>query len=268
MATSSEDEDTSELEIVGGGSNEWLGGFDHYVYKATTLTGDFDVACKITRYDKENTAGAGGSDNSGLMLRQAVYNAGEENTVAGTEVPFISYMTYHEGSAGPTTLWRDAVHGTDGANGSLPWNTVIAGLKGYFPDTRATNAAGKIDAASSPYGAQWLRIKRTGSTYNFYASWDGMNWQLSADSPMTGRGVGSGPLLLGYFQMNDSGDANAPFSAYIGNGHTLSPTDPLGATSGNHTYQNESNFTVTKVRVYNQTSSIGAIKIPWPEGKR
>lgn len=259
VATTSEDGDTSELEVIGGGSNAWDGDYINYVYDTTPLTGDFEVTCKITRYDKPYSAG-GNSDHAGLMLRPALYNAGEDYTVEGTKVPYMSMMTYHPRSSGPLPLWRDAAHAFGSAGGQIPWTTVIGGLIGYIPEERATNSAGVIDAQSSPYQAFWLRIKRTGSNYDLSASWDGKNWQLTANSPMV-RGVGTGPLLLGYYHSNDSGDRIPPFSGYLGQGHTIIPGDPLGVTDFGHSYQNEGNYTVSKVRVYKTSSSIGAIKV-------
>ncbi len=263
VATSSEDDDTSELEVIGGGSNAWDGDFVNYVYDPTPLTGDFEVTCKITRYDKPYSAG-GNSDHAGLMLRQSLYVPGEEYTSVGTKVPYISMMTYHPRSSGPLPLWRNVGdHLFPSAGGGFPWTTVIGGLKGYIPDERATNSAGVIDAQSSPYQAFWLRITRTGSSYYMDASWDGKNWQRSSNSPLepaSGFDLGSGPLLLGYYHENDSGYALAPNSGYLGNGHTIVPGDPLGNMDLGRSYQNESNFTVTKVRIYKKSSSIGAIK--------
>jgi len=60
--------------------------------------------------------------------------------------------------------------------------------------------------------------------------------------------------------MNDSGGGAPPFSGYNNNGHTIDPADPLGFNTVGGNVQNESNYSVQNVRLYD-TASIGAIKV-------
>ncbi|HAM70264.1 MAG TPA: hypothetical protein DCM86_01295 [Verrucomicrobiales bacterium] len=246
VATSSDD--AAEVEIIGGGSNAWNpGDFLHYLYSPTPITGDFDVAAKVTRNDRPNNTA--GWANSGLMLRSAVYNDGEDFTIAGTQAPMVANTTYIENSApgrGAIPLFRNSGHGGYGnGNAGFGWGNLIGDIKGYYPDLRATDAAGTIDPASSPNSARWLRIQRTGATYTFYVSWDGINWALL--DTRTDITI-DGPLLLGFSSMNDTGSALPPHNAYGGNGHD---GDDLARN------QNESNYSVQKVRIYSNVASIG-----------
>jgi len=260
VATSSDD--APEVEVVGGGSNAWNpGDFVHYIYSSNMLSGDFDVAVKISRYDRSaNTAGYA---NSGLMLRSALYNAGQEYTDAGTQVPMVANTTYVESfgpGRGAIPLWRtDANGGYGNGNAGFGWATVIDGMEGYQGDLRSTNSVGVDFMPSSPYQARWLRITRSQSTnYTFYASWDGNVW-AQVD---TANLVLPDQLMLGIATMNDSGGAAPPASAYGANGHTIDPSDPLSPTAnGGSSVQNESNYSVQKMRLYPNTASIGEMKL-------
>ena len=55
--------------------------------------------------------------------------------------------------------------------------------------------------------------------------------------------------------MNDTGGGAPPQGGYGGNGHTLDPSDPLAAK-----VQNESNYSVQKVRIFSNASQIGVAK--------
>ena len=259
QAVPTSSDDAPEVEVVGGGSNAWNpGDFFGYVHSATRLTGNFDVSAKISRYDH---SGRGGYSHSGLMLRADVYNAGEEYTVAGSQVPMVANTTYFNLRDGPgraaIPLWRTDIHGGYGnGNAGFGWPTIINGIKGYYPGINPTDSVGTPDPLSSAYEAHWVRIVRSGTDYTFYASWDGIVWAL-VDGP-TSLPTLPDSLLLGFSTMNDSGSSAAPNSAYGGNGHTIDPADPLNPSNAGGNVQNESNFTVTKMRLYN-TASIGAI---------
>lgn len=269
VATSSDE--AADLEVIGGGSNAWNSGdFLHYVYSPTKLSGDFDVAAKVSRYERPNTAGQGGYSNSGLMLRAAVYVAGEENTADGTKVPMVANTTYCTVAGGPgrggIPLWRTEEHGGYGnGNAGYNWATVINGLKGYLSGITATDSVGTPDPQSSPYSAHWLRITRTGTQYTFYVSWNGIDWD-KLDGP-TDLPQLPNELLFGYSTMADSGAGLPPTSAYGPNGHTIDPADPLNFSNIGGWAQNESNYTVTKVRMYRNTADITELKASLAEGK-
>jgi hypothetical protein len=120
----SSDENT-EVEIIGGGSNAWNSGdFLHYLYQSTPLTGDFDVAVAVDRYDR--SANQGGYSNSGLMLRASPYLSGQEYTAEGTKVPMVANVTYLENSSpgrGAIPLWRtDAGGGYGNGAAGYSWD--------------------------------------------------------------------------------------------------------------------------------------------------
>ena len=264
VATSSDD--APEVEIIGGGSNAWNGGdYLHYVYNPTALTGDFDVAFKISHYEHPDTSGQGGYSWGGVELRSALYNTGQENTVDGTKVPMIANTTYYNYAGGPgrsaIPLWRNDIGGGYGnGNAGFTWNgNLIDGIKGYFPGINATNSVGTADVQSSPFSARWLRIKRAGTDYTFYASYNGLVWEV-VDTKTTADITITGPLLLGYATMTDAGGGTPPSSAYGGNGHTIDPLDPLNPDNAGGSVMNESNYAVERVRLYSNTAAIGAIK--------
>ena len=142
VATSSDD--AAEVEIIGGGSNAWNpGDYIHWLYSATPISGDFDVAAKLSRYDRpNNTAGWG---NSGLMLRAAPYLAGQEYTEEGTKVPMVANTSYMENSApgrAAIPLFRTDPGVGYGNGNPVGWTTVVGGVKGYFGDlVRLTHPA-------------------------------------------------------------------------------------------------------------------------------
>ena len=250
-------DENPEVEIIGGGSNAWNpGDYVHYLYQQAPLNGDFDVAVAVSRYDRPaNTAGWG---NSGLMLRASVYYSGEEYTPNGTKVPMVANTTYLENSGpgrGAIPLWRTDDHGGYGnGNAGFAWSTIIGGIKGYYSDLRATDAAGTIDPESSATSARWLRIKREGNTFHFYASWNGTDWNNydNADLALPGS------LLLGFSTMGDTGAGEPPFSGYGGNGHEIDSADPLNPLNAGGNIQNESNYTVQRVKLYPKGPVVGA----------
>jgi hypothetical protein len=185
------------------------------------------------------------------MLRASPYLAGLEYTADGTKVPMVANVTYLENSApnrGAIPLWRTEPGGGYG-NGAagFTWDTLIGGIKGYFGPMRAMDATGTRDPQSAPDAARWLRIKREGSTFRFYASWDGVEWNNydTADLPAL-----PASLLLGVSTMTDSGSGLPPFSAYGGNGHTLDPADPLNPAVLGGSAMNESNYVAQRLRIY------------------
>jgi regulation of enolase protein 1 (concanavalin A-like superfamily) len=271
----SSDENT-EVEIIGGGSNAWNSGdFLHYLYQAAPLVGDFDVAVAVSRYDR--SANQGGYSNAGLMLRASPYLAGSEYTSDGTKVPMVANVTYLENSGpgrGAIPLWRTEAGGGYG-NGAAgyAWTTLIGGIKGYYSGLRATDASGTRDPESSPTSARWLRIKREGSTFHFYASWDGQTWDNYDNAELAAL---PNSLLLGISTMTDSGSSTPPYSAYGGNGHTLDAADPLNPAVAGGNVMNESNYAAQRIRIYPKgpvsappgpiaiTSASGQVTVSWP----
>ncbi|MBN9693462.1 MAG: immunoglobulin domain-containing protein [Verrucomicrobia bacterium] len=240
VAVSSGDTET-EVEIVGGGSNAWNpGDFLHYLNKPTPITGDFDVMVEVSRNDRPaNTAGWA---NSGLMLRESVYLPGQDGTVDGTKVAMVANTTYLENS-GPNRaaipLWREEPGaGYGNGNAGFNWfNNEIDGIRGYYLDLNAVDAAGTKDPESSDLSARWLRIQRVGNIFSFYASYNGKVWEKYADDkelPLASN------LLFGFSTMNDTGSNPPPGNAYAGNG--MVGTD----WEGN---QNPSNYSVQRIRI-------------------
>ncbi|MFM7816262.1 MAG: hypothetical protein ACKPGI_04750, partial [Verrucomicrobiota bacterium] len=134
----------TEFEIIGGGSNAWNpGDYIHYV-SGPTLTGDFEVTVEVSRNDRPANTAAWA--NSGLMLRESDYVAGSEYTQDGTKVAMVANTTYIEGSApnrAGIPLWREEPGaGYGNGNPGFAWTTPIAGIKGYYLDQRAIDAAG------------------------------------------------------------------------------------------------------------------------------
>ena len=256
VATSSDD--AAEIEIIGGGSNAWNpGDYIHWLYSPTPILGDFDVAAKVSRFDRpNNNAGYG---NSGVMLRAAPYLSGQEFTEEGTKVPMVANTTYVENSApgrAAIPLFRTDPGAGYGNGNPVGWTTVVGGIKGYYGDLRATDSVGTPDPESSAFAARWVRIQRVGAAYTFLWSYDGINWATegSNDLPTLNE-----PLLLGLSTMTDTGGGNPPFSGYGNNGHSIVPGDPLGNGTAGGNVQNESNYAVQKVRLYANAASIGAI---------
>ncbi|MSU34091.1 MAG: hypothetical protein EXS36_03085 [Pedosphaera sp.] len=251
-------DENPEIEVVGGGSNQWNpGDFIHYIYRAEPLSGDFDVTVAVSRFDRSNPQG--GYSNSGIMLRASPYIAGQEYTAEGTKVPMVANPTYIENSApgrGAIPLWRLTEGGGYG-NGkdSFTWQTLIGGIKGYYSGLRGTDASGTVDPKSSPTSARYLRIRRVGKVYTFYASWDGVDWAQVHKETLPAL---PDKLLLGFSTMTDSGAFATPFSAYANNGHMIDPNDPLNPLNpnleppapGGRSYMNEANYAVQRIKVF------------------
>jgi hypothetical protein len=256
VATSSDD--AAEVEIVGGGSNAWNpGDYLHWVYSPTPIAGDFDVAVKVSRNDRPNNTA--GWANSGLMLRAGAFNPGQENTADGTKVPMVANTTYIENSApgrAAIPLWREVEGGGYGNGTPVGWPTVVGGIKGYYTGLRGTNSVGDPDPESSAFSARWLRIQRVGTDYTFMWGYDGANWLAeSTNAPAFTNAT----FLLGFSTMNDTGGGAPPFGGYAGDGHTISPTDPLNPTVAGGNIQNESNYSVQRIRLYSSSAAIGSI---------
>ena len=236
-------DDNTEIEIIGGGSNAWNpGDYIHYLHHKDQVTGDFDVAVAVSRYDRPaNTAGWG---NSGLMLRESVYVPGEEYTQEGTKAAMVANTTYLENSGpgrGSIPLWRAETHGNYGnGNAGFGFDKLINGIKGYYSNLRGIDAGGTVDPASSADSARWLRIQRAGNTFTFLASWDGKEW---TEVDHTELALPSS-LLLGFSTMSDTGGSAPPNNGYGGNGHTIDPNDPLAGQ------QNESNYAVQRIKLF------------------
>ncbi|MFO1459092.1 MAG: hypothetical protein U1G08_06750 [Verrucomicrobiota bacterium] len=240
VAISSGDTET-EIDIVGGGSNAWNpGDYVHYLNNATLLDGDFDVTVEVSRNDRPaNTAGWA---NSGLMLRESVYVPGQEYTQDGTKVAMVANTTYIENSSpnrAGIPLWREEAGGGYGnGNAGFAWTTPIDGIKGYYLDERATDAAGTPDPESSPLSSRWLRITRTGNGFMFYVSYDGKEWAALDAAPK--ELALDKKLLFGFSTMNDTGGNAPPGNAYAGNGYAGTDLE------GN---QNDSNYSVQRIRI-------------------
>lgn len=241
VAVSSGDTET-ELEIVGGGSNAWNpGDFIQYTHKGANLTGNFDVMVEVGRNDRPaNTAGWA---NSGLMLREALYQPGLQFSADGTKAAMVALTTYIEADApgrSAIPLWR-AEPGAGYGNGSpVGWNTVIGGVKGYYAGKNGINAAGDTDPESSDMSARWLRIQRAGNVFTFLNSHDGKTWNEigTSELPLANS------LMFGFSTMSDTGANVPPNNAYAGNGHHSADGSDL--LEGN---QNESNYSVQVIRI-------------------
>ncbi|MFM7817784.1 MAG: immunoglobulin domain-containing protein, partial [Verrucomicrobiota bacterium] len=238
IATSSGDTET-EIEIIGGGSNAWNpGDYIHYV-SGPKLNGDFDVSVEVSRNDRPANTAAWA--NSGLMLRESEYVPGQQYTQDGTKVAMVANTTYIEGSApnrAGIPLWREEPGaGYGNGNPGFAWTTPIGGIKGYYLNQRAIDAAGTPDPESSPLSSRWLRIKRAGNDFTFFVSYDGWEWAL-LDGPKTLPL--SSQLLFGFSTMSDTGSGAPPNNAYGGNGFL--GTDLEGQ-------QNPSNYSVQRIRI-------------------
>jgi exosome complex RNA-binding protein Csl4 len=247
-------DENPEIEVVGGGSNQWNpGDFIHYIHRSEPLSGDFDVTVAVSRFDR--SIPQGGYSNSGIMLRAAPYIDGMEYTAEGSKVPMVANPTYIENSTpgrGAIPLWRRTEGGAyENGNASFTWQTLIGGIKGYYPGLRGLDATGAVDPKSSPTSARYLRITRRGTVYTFYASWDGVDWAQVGKATIAEL---PDKLLLGFSTMTDSGAFATPFSAYARNGHMIDPNDPLNPlndpSSGGHSYMNEANYAVQRIKVF------------------
>jgi len=248
VAVSSGETET-EVEIIGGGSNAWTAGdYAHYLSHASPLSGDFDVMVEVSRNDRPaNTAGWA---NSGLVFRESLYLEGQEYTPDGTKVRLVANTTYIEAAApnrAGIPLWR-AEEGGGYANGNagFTWTTPINGIKGYYLEQRAIDAAGTPDPESSPLSSRWLRVTREGNGFMFYVSYDGREWAVLDAAPLVLDL--STQLLFGFSTMNDTGAAQPPGNAYADNGEI--GTDLEGS-------QNDSNYSVQRIRIGTQVTPRG-----------
>ena len=238
VATSSGDTET-EIEIIGGGSNAWNpGDYVHYL-SGPKLNGDFDVTVEVSRNDRPANTAAWA--NSGLMMRESEYVAGQEYTQDGTKVAMVANTTYIEGSApnrAGIPLWREEPGaGYGNGNPGFAWTTPVGGIKGYYLDERAIDAAGTPDPESSALSSRWLRMSRAGNDFTFYVSYDGKTW-ATLDGPKTLPLEKN--LIFGFSTMNDSGSGAPPNNGYGGNGYV--GTDLEGQ-------QNPSNYSVQIIRI-------------------
>jgi hypothetical protein len=263
-------DENPEIEIIGGGSNAWNpGDFIHYIWRTEPLSGNFDVTIAVTRNDHCTQSGGGGSGgwaNSGIMLRKYPYVPGDNpnptklTNYLATQSAMIANTTYEEAD-GPgrasIALWRYHDHEGYSNGGIIGWGAVIGGIKGYYSDLRATTAAGAVDPLSSPVSARYLRIKREGTVYTMYVSFNRTDWALT-DGP---RNLPDLPdqLLLGFSTMNDTGAGTPPYGGYQGMGHQMDMSDPLNpANTGNTSggipilgiVQNDSHYSVQRIKVF------------------
>jgi len=181
---------------------------------------------------------------------------------AATQVQMVANTTYIENSApgrGAIPLYRNEENGGYGnGNAGYSWTTVIDGIKGYYAGLRAIDSSGTPDPQSVATSARWLRIKRTdGTNFVFYASWNGVVWD-TVDT-LTSITVPNS-LLLGISTMNDTGAGTPPFGGYPNNGHTINPADPLNPAVAGGNVQNESNYSVQRVRFYPNTATVGKLQ--------
>ena len=270
-------DDNPEFDIVGGGSNGWdPGDYMHYLH--APITGDFDIAVEVSRYDRAaNTAGWG---NSGIHVRPSLYRTDDPGNVLpytqdGTKVNNLLLTTYMEGSAPGRAgigIWRETAGGGYGAGGVITIGTEIGGLVGAFGDLRAMDASGVPMDKTVASQNIWLRLVRTGSSFRGTVSYNGTDWLESFTAT---REDLAGPVLVGFSTHNDTGGGAPPTGGYAGNGHEIDPGDPLNpSVVGN--VQNESNYTVQRIRVYPAGPVVGppgplsiaregaGITIAWP----
>ena len=221
-------EDNLEVEIIGGGSNLWdAGDYGHYLHR--TMTGDFDFLVEVTRYDRSYLTG--GAPSAGLMVRNSLYNTGEENTVAGTKVPFYANVTYAEDDSAQLAalvFWRDNPH-DPGVNDSygdgnrqccygVAQAEMINGQDGTFGSLRVADASGAPAVNSSPTASRWLRIKRTGNDFVSSASYDGLVWNAYEELYLALNPT----VEVGFFTMNDTGYTAPPGNSYDGGNQSAS----------------------------------------------
>ncbi|MCC6231533.1 MAG: immunoglobulin domain-containing protein [Verrucomicrobiales bacterium] len=226
-----------EVELIGGGSNAYnIGDYMHYLYRE--ITGDFDVAVAIDRFDKRGFAG--GYANAGIHVRAGLYRT--DNTAIGeiTKVPAYVNVAYYEAS-GPNRaaieLNRPAAGDNYGNSGPYENTTEVGGLVGYFPALRATDAAGTIAANTSPTQAKWLRVKRVGQSFTSFFSYDGVTWKEQEGSTRTMENLPA-TVLVGVAYQNDAGYGIPPDNAYNGTGTRDADGKPT---------LNESNYGVVRV---------------------
>jgi hypothetical protein len=244
-----------ELELIGGGSNGWNSGdYIHYLYRE--YPGDFDVVVAVDRFDRRGIAG--GYANGGIQVRKALYRT--DNTDIGeiTKVPNYLNITYYEASApNRASIQINRPAPGDGYGNSNPFaNTEeIDGLLGYFPDLRATDAAGTIDPKSSPDQAKWLRVTRTNTTYTSYFSYDGKTWKLMEDATKDMENL-NGTVLVGFSHINDSGAGTPPTgNTYAGNGTVDAEGNPI---------QNESNYGVLRISHFGDLATAFEVPVETP----
>ena len=128
------------------------------------------------------------------------------------------------------------------------------------------DSVGTSDPASTASSARWLRIKREGNLFHFYASWDGVTWDNYHNEEL----ALPTSLLVGFSTMTDSGAGTPPLSAYANNGHTIDPNDPLNPATMGGSAMNESNYAVQRVRLYPNGPVVGApgpLSIAYVDGK-
>ena len=259
-------DENPEIEIIGGGSNQWNpGDFVSYIWRGTPVSGNFDVTVAVSRNDR--AANYGGYGNSGLMLRATVMETTNavgdllnpipnvQTNLDATKSMHVANTTYQEGAGitgGPDRaaipLWRTATFGGYGNGGIIPaYGNQIGGVMGYYGALRGINASGQIDPNSIPDSARYLRIVRSGTTYSFYTSFNRTNWAFIQSQNLPTL---PDQLFLGFSTMNDSGGANPPSSAYGGNGHGLDPADPYNPAVVGGNVQNESSYSVQRIKVF------------------
>ena len=109
------------------------------------------------------------------------------------------------------------------------------GLMGSFFEARTTTGAAATPSGSFPvnYPNGWLRLQRSGNTFNGYASFDGLNWVLLGSASISANPVYVGLAATSY---TTNLTTTAQFRDYLGvTGGTVGqftlPGEPLGPCS-------------------------------------
>jgi hypothetical protein len=90
-----------------------------------------------------------------------------------------------------------------------------------------------------------LRVKRVGTRFTSYFSYDGVTWVEQADAGLDLPKLG-GTVLVGFANQNDTGFGVPPNDTYAGNGTTDAAGNPT---------QNESNYGVLRISHFGDYSS-------------
>lgn len=236
-----------EIDTLGGGSNAYNeGDFIHYTHLKAPISGDFDVAFKVSRFD--GSANSGCCARAGLMVRSMPFFDGLEGTVDGTKVPLISNDTYHQnaGNAG-ILLFRKAAGENYDAGHAHSWSTPIGDIKGYYSNLNGIDSVGTPDPASSSDSARYLRVRRQGDVFQLYMSYNGIEW---VNFGMSDPSLVTLPkeVFVGFAATSDVGVETPPFSAYPKNGHTIDPADPLNPSQAGGSVLNESNYVAQRIQ--------------------
>ncbi len=137
--------DPSAFEVVGGGA-DFFGAADTGHYTSQAVTGDFDAKVRINELTLTANTGGALIAKAGLMVRQT-------------------------GDTGSQTLWLMA-------NAPPPGRDLIEA--GYRPTLNGATVLWGPNDTNTHMPNLWVRISRSGNTFNGYSSSNGTDWTLFA----------------------------------------------------------------------------------------